>query len=95
MTFASATCRVPGGRADFSAEELTLLAAPLADEALWDEPYVLASITPQEQALIDEANAAPQPPHASAAGWTLVLARRGGFGSGYLPSRWRSAGPGC
>ena len=50
---------IPGAPADFSADELTLLAAPLADEALWDEADVLASITPEEQALIDEANAAP------------------------------------
>jgi hypothetical protein len=50
---------VPGGPADFSAGESTLLAAPLADEALWDEADLLASITPEEQALIDEANSAP------------------------------------
>jgi hypothetical protein len=50
---------IPGGPADFSADETALLAAPLADEALWDEADVLASITPEEQALIDEANAAP------------------------------------
>jgi len=50
---------VPGGPADFSACESTLLAAPLADEALWDEADLLASITPEEQALIDEANSAP------------------------------------
>lgn len=50
---------VPGGPSDFSADELTLLAAPLADEALWDEADVLASIAPEEQALIDEANTAP------------------------------------
>lgn len=50
---------VPGGAGDFSADELTLLAAPLADEALWDEADVLASIAPEEQALIDEANTAP------------------------------------
>lgn len=49
---------ITGGPADFSAEELTMLAAPLPDEALWDEADVLASITPEEQALIDEANAA-------------------------------------
>jgi len=48
-----------GGPADFSADELTMLAAPLAGEALWDEADVLASITPDEQALIDEADAAP------------------------------------
>jgi hypothetical protein len=48
-----------GGLADFSAEQQTLLAAPLADAALWEEADVLASITPEEQALIDEANAAP------------------------------------
>ena len=40
-------------------EQLTMLAAPLADEALWDEADVLGSITPEEQALIDEANSAP------------------------------------
>jgi hypothetical protein len=50
---------VPGGPADFSADESALLAAPLADEALWDEADILASITPEEQALIDEANLAP------------------------------------
>jgi hypothetical protein len=51
---------VPGGPADFSADESALLAAPLADEAaLWDEADILASITPEEQALIDEANSAP------------------------------------
>lgn len=49
----------PADKGDFSADELTLLAAPLADEALWDEAAVLASITPEEQALIDEANSAP------------------------------------
>jgi hypothetical protein len=32
-----------------------MIAAPLAEEALWDEADVLASITPEEQALIDEA----------------------------------------
>jgi hypothetical protein len=49
----------PVGPVDFSAEQLTMLAAPLVDEALWDEADVLASITPEEQALIDEANSAP------------------------------------
>jgi hypothetical protein len=48
----------PGGPADLSADEATLIAAPLAAEALWDEADVLASITPDEQALIDESNAA-------------------------------------
>ena len=47
----------PGGPADFSAEEAAMIAAPLPDEALWDEADVLASITPDEQALIDEAAA--------------------------------------
>ena len=49
----------PGGPTDFSGEQLAMLAAPLVDEALWDEADVLASITPDEQVLIDEANAAP------------------------------------
>jgi hypothetical protein len=49
---------VPGTPVDFSAEDLALLAAPLPAEALWDEADVLASITPEEQALIDQANAA-------------------------------------
>lgn len=48
---------VPGGP-DFSADELGMLAAPLAAEALWDEADVVASITPEEQVLIDESNAA-------------------------------------
>ena len=39
-------------------DELASIAAPLAAEALWDEADVLASITPEEQALIDESNAA-------------------------------------
>ena len=34
-----------------------MIAAPLAEEALWDEADVLASITPEEQALIGEAAA--------------------------------------
>ena len=58
-TYAGDNGNGSGGPADFSADELTMLAAPLADEALWDEADVLASITPEEQALIDEANAAP------------------------------------
>jgi hypothetical protein len=49
---------VPGVPPDFTAEELAMLAAPLPEEALWDEADVLASITPDEQALIDESNAA-------------------------------------
>jgi hypothetical protein len=49
---------VPGGPADFTAEESAMIAAPLVDAALWDEADVLASITPEEQALIDESNAA-------------------------------------
>ena len=49
---------VPGGPADFTAEESAMIAAPLVDEALWDEADVLASITPEDQALIDESNAA-------------------------------------
>jgi hypothetical protein len=49
---------VPGAPADFTAEEAAMIAGPLADEALWDEADVLASITPDEQALIDEAAAA-------------------------------------
>lgn len=49
---------VPGGRSDFSADESAMVAAPVADEALWDEADVLASITPEEQAMIDESNAA-------------------------------------
>jgi hypothetical protein len=48
-----------GGPADFSADQLTMVAAPLSEEALWDEADVLASITPEEQALIDETNSAP------------------------------------
>jgi len=48
----------PGGPATFSAEEQGLLASALPVEALWDEADVLASITPEEQALIDETNAA-------------------------------------
>ena len=47
----------PGGPADFSADEAALLSAPLPDEALWDEADVLASITPDEQAMIDQADA--------------------------------------
>jgi hypothetical protein len=43
---------------DFTADELAMIAASLPDEALWDEADVLASITPEEQAMIDEANAA-------------------------------------
>jgi hypothetical protein len=46
---------VPGAPPDFSAEEAAMIAAPLPDEALWDEADVIASITPEEQALIDEA----------------------------------------
>lgn len=49
---------VPGGPAGFSADELAAIAAPLAAEALWDEDQLLGSITPEEQALIDESNAA-------------------------------------
>jgi hypothetical protein len=49
---------VPGGPSDFSADELASIAAPLAAEALWDEADVLASITSDEQALIDASNAA-------------------------------------
>ena len=49
----------PGGPADFSAEQQALLTAPVSDAALSDEADLLASITPEEQALIDEANAAP------------------------------------
>jgi hypothetical protein len=49
---------VPGTPPDFSAEEAAMIAAPLPDEALWDEADVLASIAPDEQALIDESNAA-------------------------------------
>lgn len=49
---------VPGEPSDFSADELALIAAPLPAEALWDEADVLASITPDEQALIDDSNAA-------------------------------------
>ena len=48
----------PATPPDFSADELSLLAAPLPAEALWDEADVLASIAPDEQALIDESNAA-------------------------------------
>jgi hypothetical protein len=48
----------PSGPPDFSADELSMLAAPLAAEALWDEADVVASITTEEQALIDESNAA-------------------------------------
>jgi hypothetical protein len=50
---------VPGGRVDFTADEQSMLAAPLPAEALWDEADVLASITPEEQAQIDESNTAP------------------------------------
>ena len=49
---------VPGGPSDFTADETAMVAAPLVDEALWDEGDVLASITPEEQALIDDSNAA-------------------------------------
>jgi hypothetical protein len=49
---------VPGSPADFTADEAAMVAAPLAGEALWDEGDVLASITPEEQALIDDSNAA-------------------------------------
>jgi hypothetical protein len=49
---------VPGGPSDFTADEAAMIAAPLVDEALWDEADVLGSITPEEQALIDESNAA-------------------------------------
>jgi hypothetical protein len=49
---------VPGSQPDFTADEQTMLAAPLPQEALWDEADVLASITPEERALIDEANTA-------------------------------------
>ena len=49
---------VPGGPSDFTADETAMVAAPLVDEALWDEADVLASITPEDQALIDESNAA-------------------------------------
>lgn len=49
---------IPGGPADFTAEESAMIAAPLADAALLDEADVLAAITPEEQALIDESNAA-------------------------------------
>jgi hypothetical protein len=48
---------VSGTPPDFSAEEAAMIAAPLPDEALWDEADVMASITPEEQALIDEAAA--------------------------------------
>ena len=58
-TYAGDNGNGSGGPPDFSAEQLSMLAAPLADEALWDEADVFASITPEEQALIDEANAAP------------------------------------
>jgi hypothetical protein len=47
-----------GAPADFPADETAMMAAPLAQEALWDEADVLASITPEEQALIDEVVAA-------------------------------------
>jgi hypothetical protein len=49
---------VPGGPPDLSADELASIAAPIAADALRDEADVLASITPEEQALIDESNAA-------------------------------------
>jgi hypothetical protein len=47
----------PGGPAGFTSDEVAMLAAPLADAALWDEADVLASVTPDEQALIDASNA--------------------------------------
>jgi hypothetical protein len=50
---------VPGGPADFTADEQSMLAAPLPAEALWDEADVLASVTPEEQAQIDDSNTAP------------------------------------
>ena len=49
---------VPGTPPDFSSDEAAMVAAPLMDEALWDEADVLASITADEQAAIDEAAAA-------------------------------------
>lgn len=49
---------VPGGPTDFTAAEAAMVAAPLPDEALWDEADVIASITPEEQAMIDESNTA-------------------------------------
>ena len=50
---------LPGAPPDFSADELAMLAEPLPAEALWDEADVLASITADEQSLIDESNTAP------------------------------------
>lgn len=47
----------PGPAADFTADEAAMIAAPLPEEALWDEADVLASITPEEQALIDASDA--------------------------------------
>jgi hypothetical protein len=49
---------VPGTPPDFSADDLAMIAALLPDEALWDEADVLASVTPEERVMIDEANAA-------------------------------------
>ena len=49
---------VPGPPPDLSGDELAMIAAPLPVEALWDEADVLASVTPEEQGLIDESNAA-------------------------------------
>jgi len=49
---------IVGGPPDFTADEATLLAAPIDGAALLDEADVLASVTPDEQADIDAANAA-------------------------------------
>jgi hypothetical protein len=49
---------VPGPPPDLSADYASMIAGPIADEALWDEADVLASITPEEQAAIDGSNAA-------------------------------------
>jgi hypothetical protein len=50
---------VPGGAPSaLSADELASITAPLAAEALWDEADVVASITPDEQAMIDASTTA-------------------------------------
>jgi len=49
---------VPGTPPDFSAEDAAMLAADIAPEAYLDEADLMASITPEDQAMIDEANSA-------------------------------------